>query len=146
MTAKPNSQPPTLISAKGRAAPKEDIYPAEEMERLLRDAIRPDGKGEIKIRVLHNVFDWLVVDARERKLLDEPFHEVLEHTIDVHVLTERLGCLVVAKEGLEAVKGDTAAIEEQIKATLTQVRAHREWAVKHLDLMLEMGSLDRTLN
>jgi hypothetical protein len=116
------------------------------METMLRDAINPKGTGDIKISVLHNIFDWLIVDARKRNLLDQPFAEVVDHVTDVHTLTAQLGCLVVFKDGLKAAKADSTLTEAEIQRILNALKAHREWAVKHLDTMLSLRSPGVSLN
>jgi hypothetical protein len=117
------------------------------MERMLRDAINPAfGDGEIKIAVLHNIFDWLIVDARKRNLMDEPFAEVVDHCTSVHSLTGQLGCMVTFREGLRAAKADTALTDGSIKELLNEMKAHREWAVKHLDTMLSLPPPGTILN
>lgn len=116
----------------------DDPYSFEQMEQMLRAGIDPSDNMSITIVGLHSLFKFLVLNAHERKLMREPLMDVLDKCCEVHLLTSRLEAAVHYSGGLHKLGQQTPNLDKTIQGILAQIKAVREWGIRHLDVLKEL--------
>lgn len=77
----------------------------------------------------------LMYHAHQRKLTDENFLDVVNHTCDVHIIGVRLEDAVKLRDKLKARGEATPNMDKTIVGLVQSLKSHRTWGLEHLKLV-----------
>lgn len=98
------------------------------------------------VPVLCRLFRSLVVDAFKRKVVDEIFYDVINHSFDMHVILTLLTDAAELRERLKKRGEATPNLDIAINGHIQAIKAHRTWAVEYLDKVKQCAPPGVSLN